>query len=123
MERMASVLLMDLFGGERLVALGGEALDDAAGDGLGVQADPVEDRLALCVLQELLGDAVQGERRGDAFVGEQGEQGAPDAAHAAVVLDADHEPVMAGEVDQSGVERLDQRGSTTVTPMPWAARR
>ena len=41
----------------------GDVLDDAAGERLGGEADPLEDRVALGVVEELLRDAVQAERR------------------------------------------------------------
>src|SRR4051794_13130872 len=103
----ASVLALYLFGGEGLVTVGGEPLDGAARDRLRVETDPVEDRLALGVVQELLGDAVQREGRGDALGGEELQQGGADTADAAVVLDAHHEAVVAGQAHERGVERLD----------------
>ena len=82
----------------------GDALDDATGDGLGVETDAVEDDLPLGVVEELLRNAVQRERRRDALVGQPLEQRRAHAADAAVVLDADDQPVVACELHE-GVGR------------------
>ena len=51
--------------GTRLLSVArGDVLDDAERERLGVEADPLEDGVALGVVEELLRDAVQPERRG-----------------------------------------------------------
>src|SRR5215218_11205210 len=81
----------------------GDVLDDAQRQCLRRQPDPLEDGRPLGVAEELLGDAVQPERRGDAGVVEGLEEDGATAAHPAVVLDADHQPVVAGQLDEGRV--------------------
>ena len=50
------------------VGNGSHVLHDPARDGLGIQADPDQDDVALGVVEELLGNRVQAERREDAGV-------------------------------------------------------
>ena len=85
----------------------GDVLDDAAGERLGGEPDALEDHAALGVVEELLRDAVQPHRRVDPRVVEGLQQHRAAAADDAVVLDADHQPVLAGQVDERRVDRLD----------------
>ena len=70
---------------------------------------PIRSRIArpLGVAEELLRDAVQPERRGHAGVVEGLQQHRAAAADLAVVLDADDQPVLARQLDDRGVDRLD----------------
>ena len=79
-------------------------------------------RLAWC--EELLRDAVQPHGRVDARRVQGLQQHRAAAADDAVVLDADR-PAGAGAARSrsAGSTGLTQRGSTTVTPMPWATSR
>ena len=85
----------------------GHRLDDAERERLRGEPDPLEDAVPLGVVEELLRDAVQPERRGHAGGVEGLQQDGAAAADLAVVLDADHQAVLAGELDDRRVDRLD----------------
>src|SRR5690349_7192531 len=77
------------------------------GDGLRRQAEPLEDDVALGMVEELLLHAVHADRHVMARIAYGLRERGPDTAVATVVLDRDDEAVAGGQLDQCGVDRLD----------------
>ena len=81
----------------------GDVLHDAASQRLGGEPDALEDRVALCMVEELLRNAVLPEGSVHLLVVEQLQQGRAASADPAVVFDADRQPMFTREVHDRAV--------------------
>src|SRR3954470_16289513 len=87
-----------------------DVLDDAARQRLRCQTGPLEDARALGVLEELLRDSVDAQRGRDTGLVERLQEHGPAATDHDVVLDGDHQPVLACKVEEHRVHGLDPAG-------------
>src|SRR3954471_7160474 len=92
-----------LAGGVALAVEGGDVLDDSARERLGSEPDALENRIPLGMVEKLLGNSVLSERGVHLLDVEQLQQGRTASAHPAVVFNADHQPMVTGQVHDGRV--------------------